>query len=314
MDSINGLLLNAGDAALWLGGALKTFFVAVFGAVDVVLNPILSRVLSVVNLIGTVVGDVVYSVLAPLPVWLGLTLLSAAAGVLMLITYRYTSNQVAIGRARDTMTANLLALKLFKDEIRVAFPSQRRLFGALLRWQWLMLKPMLIMILLLLPVFSQMGVRYQWRPLHSGEETLIKLRLNPDRANSAEAVLQPSPGLVEMVGPVSGGSELVWRVRAGEPGRYTLNFNLSGTVVEKELVVGDSFQRVSASRPARQWTAQILHPTESPFPPDSPVQSIEIVYGSVDSRIYGATWWIVYFIVISMISALLLLPFFKVRF
>ncbi|MCK4340829.1 MAG: hypothetical protein KAY37_03805 [Phycisphaerae bacterium] len=314
MAAVNWLLINAGNAGLWLWDVIKAFFGGVFEFLDMVLNPVLSPVFAVVNPICTWSCDGVYAVLSPLPVWLGLTVLSAVCGVFMLIAFRYTSNQTAIGRARDTMTANLLALKLYKDDIRVAFRSQRRLFAALLRWQWLMLRPIVILVVLLLPIFAQMGARYQWRPLYPDEQTTIKVCLNPEFNDPPEVLLQASAGLVEVVGPVAGDGELVWRVRGGEPGRHTLHFDTDGTVVEKELVVSENFERVSAKRPGRRWTSQILHPIESPLPADSPVQSIEILYGSVDSWIYGADWWILYFLEISMITALLCLPFFKVRF
>ena len=55
-------------------------------------------------------------------------------------------------------------------------------------------------------------------------------------------------GIVAEVGPVPGGGELVWRVRGGEPGRHTLQFRVDGETVEKEVVVGAGFQRVSALR------------------------------------------------------------------
>ena len=200
-------MLHLGDAAQWLWAILKLVFGTLFGWLDAGLNPVLSPVLSFLNPIFTAVGDAVYAVLSPLPVWLGLTLLSVIAGGFMLVVYRYTSNQAAIGRARDTMTANLLALKLFKEDIRVTFRAQGRLFRALFYWQWLMLRPMFIMVVLLLPVFAQMGTRYQWRPLHPGEQALITVRLksNPGDVGAAAAELDPSPGLASAVGPVPGG-------------------------------------------------------------------------------------------------------------
>ena len=246
--------------------------------------------------------------------WLGLTLVSAVIGVLLLIGFRYTSQQKAIGRARDDITANLLAIKLFKDELRVGFRAQWRLLGALARLQALMLLPVLIMALPLVLMVAQMGLRYQWRPLRPDEQTFIKLELNPEYADVQQAELEPSPGVIDVVGPVPGGDELVWRVRGGEPGRYTLRFDIGGTVVEKQLVVGDGPQRVSAVRPGKCWTSQILHPAEARLPADSPARSIEILYGGVDSWIYGADWWVLYFFVVSMVFALLFKPVFKVRF
>lgn len=314
MDTVDWVLINAGDALLWLGGALKGLFLALGGALDTVLNPVLSPVLAFLNPAFTAVGDAVYAGLSRLPAWAGLALLSAVCGVIMLAVYRYTSNQAAIGRARDAMSANLLALKLFKDDLGVAFRCQGRLFAALLRWQWHMLRPMSLLVVLLLPVFAQMGTRYQWRPLRPGEQSLVRVNLRNAGPDVSAATLAPCPGVADAVGPVPGGGQLVWRIHAGEPGRYVLRFEVAGETIEKELVIGPPFRRVSAERPDRCWTAQLLHPVERPLPARGPVRSIEIAYGGVESHICGANWWILTFFVVSLIAALVLLPVFRVRF
>ncbi len=311
---INWLLTNGGSAVLSLWGVIKSFFGGLFAAFDIVLNPVLSPLLSLLNPPCTKAGDVVYALLDALPVWLGLTLISAVVGVVVLVIFRYTSNQPAIGRAKDDIKANLLALKLYKDELRVMFQAQGRLLWAIARLQRYVLTPVIVMALPMLLGLAQMGIRYQWRPLRPGERTLVKVILSPGSANPGEAKLEPNPGAIVEVGPVPGAGDVVWRIRGGEPGRHTLRFDLDGRIVEKQLVVGRRFQRVSAIRPGRNWTTQLLHPVEPMLPVDSPAQSIEILYPSVDSWIYGADYWVLYFFVISMLVALVLRPVFKVRF
>jgi hypothetical protein len=324
VNAINSLLLWAGDTGLWLGQMLYALLVAVFGGLSDLLNYVLSPVLTWANPVCTALADGVYAVLGALPIWLSLTLLSALAGVIMLIAFRYASNQKAIGRARDEITANLLALKLYKDEIGVAFRSQGRLLAALGRLQWHMLLPVLIMALPLIMGVAQMGLRHQWRPLRPGEEALLTLRLKPDPGRKHEETMRlyegttlgPSPGVRggDLVGPVPGGNALVWRFRAGEPGTHVLRFDVSGQAYEKSLVVGEPFRPVSAERPGHDWTAQLLHPREKPLPAEAPVASIEISYPGVESYIYGADWWVLYFFVVSMAAALIFKPVFKVRF
>ncbi len=314
MEAVNWLLINGANAVLWLWGLVKSLLVGIFSALDTVLNPVLSPVLALLNPICTTIGDAVYAVLDLLPVWLGLTILSALMGIVMLVAFRYVSNQAAIGRAKDDIKANLLALKLYKDELRVTFQAQGRLLWAVLRLQRYILTPVLVMLVPMLLCLTQMGIRHQWRPLHPGEQTLIRMRLAQDAGNPIQVQLEPNAGVVTEVGAVPGGGELVWRIRGGEPGRHTLRFNTAGQVIEKELVVGTDFQRVSAARVGPNWTGQLFHPAERRLPGSGPVRSIEIVYPGVDSWIYGANWWVLYFFVISMGAALLLKPLFRVRF
>lgn len=314
MSVINSILIHVGDAALWLWATLGTVFGRVGGAIDAVLNPVLSPVLAVLNPACTAFAGGVYAVLGRMPPVVGLILLAVIVGTLMLIGFRYTSNQAAIGRARDAITANLLALRLFKDDFRVALRSQRRALWALCRLQWHMIRPVLIMALPIMLVFAQMGAHYQWRPLRPGEETLLTLHLRPGLADAPQAVLQDSPAVAEATGPASGGGELVWRIRCGTPGRHVLRFDVLGTTIEKELVVANDLARVSPERPGRRWTSQLLYPVEKALPRDSAVRSVEIAYPELDSWVYGSDWWILWFFVVSMVAALLLKPVFKVRF
>jgi len=314
METVNWLLMNAAAAALWLWEAIESLFSAIFSALDSVLNPLLSPVLSFVNPICTAIGDAAYALLGPLPVWLGLTLVSVAAGVVLLVAFGRLSNQEAIGEAKDDIKANLLALKLYRDELHVTFLAQGRLLWAIARLQRYMLVPVLILTPPMLLGLTQMGIRYQWRPLHSGERTLIKLHMQKDGADPGRVLLEPNPGIVVEIGPVPAGEELAWRVRGGKPGRHTLKFHLNDAVVEKELVVGDAFERVSAERPGDRWTAQLLHPAETPLPAESPARLVEVLYPARESWFHGANWWVLSFFVVSMVAALIFKPVFNVKF
>lgn len=314
MDFINSVLINGAEAVLGVWDLLSTFFGWVFRSLDVILNPILSPLLAFLNPICTQLGDIVYTVLSPFPVWIGLTVISAATGVVMLIAFRHTSNQKAIGKVKDDIKANLLALKLYKDELRVTFQSQARLLWAIVRLQRYVLTPVLLMALPMLPALAQMGIRYQWRPLRSGEQTLIKMHFAPGAGKSVVASIEPHPGLVVEVGPVPGGDLCVWRVRGGAPGRHTLKIHVADETLEKVLVVGDGFERVSALRPSASWTDQLFHPVERRLAAESKVRSIEILYPSVDSWVHGADYWVVTFFIVSMVVALIFAPVFKVRF
>ncbi len=313
-DGINTLLINVGEAALAVWDGAISCLAALGHGVDALLNPILSPLLALLNPVCTLIGDIVYAVLSPFPVWVGLTMISAITGVLMLVAFRYLSNQDAIVRAKDDIKANLLALKLFKDDLRVMCVCQFRLLWAIARLQRYVLTPVLILALPMLLGLAQMGVRYQWRPLQVGERTLVRLRLGDNPSDAVDAMLTEHPGISVEAGPVPGGGEVVWRVRATEPGRHSLSFAVGDAVVEKELVISDGFERVSARRATPHWTDQLLHPTEQRLPTGAHVRFIEILYPSVDSWIHGANYWVLYFFIVSMVVALILKPFFGVKF
>ncbi len=313
-DVINWLLTTVANIVLGAFWGIVDAAGAVFSALSGLFNPVLSPALSFLNPILTAIGDGVYAVLDPLPDWLGLTIISAALGVVILVAFRYASNQTAIGRAKDDIKANLLVLRLYKDQLAVVFQAQCRMAWAILRLQGLLLRPIAILLIPILLCMAQMGIRYQWRPLRPGETTVITMKLHEDVDEFGEIVLTPSAGVTIEAGPVPGGGAVVWRVRGGDVGRHTLKFRVHDTIVEKELVVGSRFQRVSAVRPDARWTAQFLHPVERPLPSNSPARSIALLYPSTDSWICGADYWVLYQLAVSLVVALVLRPLFGVRF
>lgn len=313
MEFVNRLLLWLGDTVLWLAASCGRWLSAAWGGLEPALNPVLSPVLARLNPICSAIGNAVYCVLSPLPAWLELVLLSAVTGMLMLVTFRHTSNQKAIGRARDDITANLLALKLFKDEPRLTLRSQFRVLAALARLQWHMLRPLVIMLLPMMLLLSQMGGRYQWRPLKPGERGFVRVRLRPAVTVEPEAVLETDTGAMVEVGPVPGGGDLVWRLRAEEPGRHQLRLKLNGLILEKDLVVGEGSYRVSAERLRADWAAQIMHPLEPLLPQDGPVESIVVQYPVSRLPLTGDSRWIWTFTLASLLSAGLLRSVVRVR-
>ncbi len=313
---MNWLLIHGANALHALWELVKTLAGGAATGLDAVLNPLLSPVLSALNPLCTTAADGVYAVLGLLPAWLSLTILSFITGLGSLVVFRVASNQTAIARALDDIKANLLALKLYKDELRVTFLSQIRMAGAVFRLQRYMLTPVVVMLPPMMLVLGQMGLRHQWRPLLPGERTLIKMTLAQDveRDSPPTVTLEPGPGVIIEVGPVPGDGSLVWRVRAGEPGRHTLRFRAGKEVMEKEFVVGTGFERVSASRIGSHWTQQLLHPAERRLATTAAASAIEIQYPSVDSWIRGADWWLLTFFVVSMATAMGLKSLFGVRF
>ncbi len=313
-------LIQVAEALLVFWSFLKSFFGWIGRGLEVLLQPIMSPLLRILNPICTAIADAIYALLNLFPPWVGLVLISAAAGVVMLIAFRYLSNQAGIARAKDDIKANLLALKLFKDDLRVALRAQGRIMWALLRLQRYILVPVLWMALPTMLLLAQMAMRYQWRPFVPGETMLLKV--HSDRRHSTisdnlgHEILTVPHGIEIEAGPIADKDDSSWRLRATQPGVYQLTIATHPEIGAKEIVVGFPVQRVSPVRPARQWTQQLLFPVEPmiPYDPILPLYSVEVAYPDLESKIYGSDYWVLTFFVVSMATALLLKPLFKVRF
>jgi uncharacterized membrane protein (DUF106 family) len=248
--------------------------------------------------------------------WLSNTVISAVTAVVLLVIFKYTSNQRAIGRVRDDIKANMLALKLFKDSISVTLQAQGRVFRGAFLLLLHAIRPMLVMIVPISLLLAQMGLWYQSRPLLPGEEVIVTVKLNGSIETPWPTVrIEPTPVAEVTIGPVRVFSQhqIHWKIRAVENGDSSLIFHVDEEQFDKELTIGDGFRRVSAKRPGLHWADIMLYPVEKPFGPDSVVQSINIDYPDRLSRTSGADWWVIYFFVASLVFALIFKPFLKVR-
>jgi uncharacterized membrane protein (DUF106 family) len=268
------------------------------------------------NVVTNAIGGLLLAPVAAVPGWLSITVISAVLGVLLLVIFKYTSNQKAIGRVRDDIKANLLAVKLFKDSISVTFRSQARVFAGSFKLLFYAIVPMLVMIIPVCLILAQMGLWYQARPLKpSDEPVMVKLKLNNNIGTLPPVTLKSLPAARIMIGPVRVFSkkEIYWKIKPIGDGYHPLIFHVGDRQYEKQLAIGDGFMRVSPKRPGPDFSDILLYPLEKPFAPDSAVYSISIEYPVRDSRISGTDWWIVYFFIASMIFAFLFKPLLKVR-
>lgn len=276
----------------------------------------LAQIISWINIPANILGNFFLAPVAVLPGWLSNTIISAIAGVVLLVVFKYTSNQRAIGRVRDHIKANMLALKLFKDSIWVTLQAQGRIIkgaGLLLMHA---VRPLLVMIVPVCLLLGQMGLWYQSRPLKINEETVVRMKFKGEMGTSMPQVnIDPTSAVDITIGPVRvlSKQEMYWKIKARENGYQRIIFEIDGKQIEKELAIGDGFLRVSAKRPGWNWPDILLYPSEKPFPPDSLVSSIHVDYPERISCTSGTDWWIGFFFVVSLIFALIFKPVFKVR-
>ena len=86
--------------------------------------------------------------------------------------------------------------------------------------------------------------------------------------------------------------------------------------MDKELVVGDGYMRVSSQRPGWSCLDALENPGERPFSPESPVRSIEIDYpprltwNLLGFRIYP---WMLYWFGMSMVAGFCFAKLFNVN-
>ena len=107
--------------------------------------------------------------------------ISLVIGLLMVVVFRYTSDQKAVRVAKDRLKAHLLAVRLFQDQIPVVIRSYGQIVLATGRYLRLAFKPLLFVIVPLTFLIVQLDRYLGSVPLETGHPFLVKVRMdNPD--------------------------------------------------------------------------------------------------------------------------------------
>jgi len=271
----------------------------------------------IVNGVMTWVFDVLFRPFSGGPGWLSLMVFSALASVFGLLVYKYTSNQRAIRVVKDRIKAEMLAIKLFKDDPAAMFRSFGGVLVSSARLFRHSLVPLAVMIVPFILVMAQLASRYQWRPLEVGDEAVVTAHLSPDLDLTTSSVsLAVGDGFNVETPTLRVPSEhrVAWRVRAVEKGVHELRIAAPGGTATKALTVGGGYQRVSPVRPGASLWDQMLYPSESPLASGSMIRSIAVSYPDRDGWFAGSTVWLVWLIGLSFVLAYVFKPILRVEF
>ena len=173
------------------------------------------------------------------------------------------------------------------------------------RYLGLMLKPAAVVIVPIIALTMMMDTVYGHRPLRVGDSTLVTARV----ANNVD-LNTVSPDLhghnVEAETPsvrIPDRHQVVWGVRARAAGKSSLWLSLASNAAEKDAVVGPGLHILSDRRVSSFWD-WLIYPGEKLLPRNNVFRWIEIQYPDAEVNLFGfGIPWIVWFIVVSWITA-----------
>lgn len=241
--------------------------------------------------------------------WLGpfwsLVGLSALSGILLVWIFGRVSNQDAIQRTRSRLSAELIGLRLFKDDLRVFFGIQCQVLVWTLRYLRHSFIPMLILMGPALVILIQLNLHYGFRPLRVGEQALVKVKLRPSVPVTGTGITLSAPDnlTIETKGVRAAALyEISWRVRGAAPGRFDLTVHDGREAVTKSAAVGGRLEGISSARLGGDWLNCLLYPGEPPISSRSAIESIEIQYPPLEITFLGfGVDWLILFLVLSLV-------------
>ncbi|MGA3212120.1 MAG: hypothetical protein ABSD20_12510 [Terriglobales bacterium] len=229
-------------------------------------------------------------------------LISVVVGLLMVIVFRYTSDQKAIRIAKDRLQAHLLALRLFQDQITVVLRSYGQIVLATGAYLRLAFKPLLIVIVPLTLLIVQLDRYLGYEAIHKGESFLVKARLgNPHDLNGVALHLPEGLAATAPTVHVPSENEAVWRVMAARNGDYVVKIQTSDRDYAKSVVVESGLSRLSPVRLRGKLLERVFLSAEPAMPANSPIEAIEVQYPPRNISFAGIEWtWIWLFFVLSL--------------
>jgi len=262
------------------------------------MSPILSGI--------TKVFDVILTPFAGLHPWVGLLVASVVTGVVMLLIFGKTSNQKKITETKDKLKAYIMEMWIFRNDTLVMFSAIGNVIRNNLQYLRHSLRPLVFILVPVLVVMVQLGIRYGNQPFDPGDVTIVSAELKDGvRPTDLEVEMTAPMGLRVLSPPlrIDSTGQIDWKLQALMPGTHDVSIAIGDEVLTKSVAVGPE-RRVSTLADVRPtagtWSA-FLYPSEAPIPRDSAVRAIRVRYPPRELRLFGLNvHWLLAFFVVSV--------------
>jgi len=240
------------------------------------------------------------------PFW-PLFFISVLTGILMLLAFKYTSNQQGIRKEKEKIKAHLMEMRIFKDDLAILMSAFMNVLFYNAKYMKHLIRPMLCLILPMVFMLIHLNFWFGYRPLKMEEAAVLSVKLSDKETGSLSNVeIEVDDGMVIETPPlrISESREVNWRIRAKEPGIHTVKIKTSGITFQKIIVVSEKqFKQVSPSKIISNFWDTLLNPVEKPFSNNSLVKEIAINYPSNKIRFFGwKTHWLILFFILSIVA------------
>jgi uncharacterized membrane protein (DUF106 family) len=229
---------------------------------------------------------------------------SVVVGLLMVVLFGYTSDQKAIGIAKDQLKAHLLAVRLYRDQIPVVMGSYGKILRGTGRYLKLAFKPLLYVIIPITLLMVQIDRYLGSSPITVSAPFLLTAHLaGSDVPSEVTLDLPPEITMTAPAVHIAAANEIVWRLVGAKGGEYEIKIAAAGQSAAKAVCVGGDLPRISTVRLRGQFWTRMFSSAEPALPKNSPIDSISINYPdrNIDIAGYGMNWiWL--FFILSMVA------------
>lgn len=266
----------------------------------------------------------------------GLIIVAVGMSAVILVIFRYTSNQDKIKTTKDKIKGHLLGIRLFRDDPILIFRGLGAVLKANAIYIGLTLVSLVFIIVPVILIMIHLDHYLGFRPLKEGETAIVAVkfkdsipenrdevslglsgqrqqRMKPGtRVESAipnEGILIDSPALF-----IPDTNEINWRIKAVRDGDHEIVVQIGDVKISKTVSVYPKNLKISPVRVAPSFFPQILHPVEPPITEYDKIESISISYKPYEMNVFGfEIHWMIVFFVLTIIIAFALKGVFGVQ-
>jgi len=249
-----------------------------------------------VNTVNRIAGRVMDVILRPFEFFgpeVALILVSGIFGIVALLIFKRVSWQEGIKRTKDQIKADMIAIRLYQDDLGIVAGSVGKIVLRNTKYLCLNFMPILPLLPPFVLVLAQLVVRYGYDPLPvqgsealaselPGTGTMVKIRFKKGEHESAQHLSVSYPDGIQTMGPLvrSAFDGVAFQeIAATAPVDGKIEMKIDGKLVgSKEIVAGERRPKMmQPTRTASSWLAW-LWPAEPTFDEASPIQSIDFEY------------------------------------
>ena len=273
--------------------------------------------------INLAIGKFFDLILAPFanlnPFW-GLAFVSLLTGAIMVLIFKFVSNQEGIRLAKARVRGHFLEVWLYKHDFHIVIGAISRILKANLKYMRYAVSPLIVLMIPVILIMVQLNLYYGFHPLKPGETALLTVKwATPSALNDTALTAFAEKGVTIETSAVLAKpkNEAAWRFQARRPGQHLITIAWQGGEVTKEIMVGaGELVRLSPIRSAESSLSNALFsPGEAPIPSGAGIISINIKsYRGARIELLGMEiHWIIIFFILSIVAGFALKGVFKVQ-
>ena len=238
------------------------------------------------------------------------TVVSGLVGILFLLAFPHVSSQAGIVAVKDRIKFNLLAIRLFPDDLKNVLSSTAKTLSWNFAYIGLNLLPMVVLAAPFMIVWFQLNSLYAFQPVEAGQQQNVVVELHAG-VHPQDVILKLGDDIVldQRVNLDDSSSPIMLlKVTPAADGSLPISLTHEDDSVTKNLEVGTDPQRLArmrTSQPLAEFAAAhdpIVYFGDPVLPSDSFLQSITIDYQPATLGFMGGGEIdiMIWFVVVSM--------------